>query len=227
MYKYPKIETVYKRDMEGTKQLIEGDFRDKTVEMLAEFPIWDCYEKLDGSNHQIFWDGHSLTLGGRTENSNIPKRVVEYYNRKFNNNETEELFEQMFHDRQKVLYFEAIGEKIQTFGAKYGEVRFVLLDVYDVNNNSWLSYDLLKDLALALNVECKFLYLESSTLGNAIELVRSKPFSIHADGSLPIEGVVCLPKCELKDWTGNRVIVKIKGCDFCPDWEQFMKKYKK
>jgi hypothetical protein len=226
MYKYPKIETVYKRDMEGTKQLIEGDFRDKTVEMLANSPIWDCYEKLDGSNHQIFWDGHSLTFGGRTENSNIPKHIQAYFDEKFNNNETEELFEQLFADKPMVLYFEAIGEKIQTYGAKYGDVRFVLLDVYNVTNDSWWSIEGILSVAKALSVQCKPLLLENVTLDVAIEFVKDTPFSEIAKSPLPIEGLVCVPRNEIKDANGNRVILKIKGCDFCQDWRQLMEKYK-
>ena len=31
MYKYTKIETVFKRDVEGTKKLIEGEYRDNPL----------------------------------------------------------------------------------------------------------------------------------------------------------------------------------------------------
>lgn len=34
MKTYHKIETIYQRDMNGTKKLMEGAFRDKTVEFL-------------------------------------------------------------------------------------------------------------------------------------------------------------------------------------------------
>lgn len=227
MYKYPKIETVYKRDMDGTKQLIKGDFRDKTVAMLAYYPIWDCYEKLDGSNHQIYWDGHRLTLGGRTESSDIPKHIQAYFDEKFNNNETEELFEQLFAEKPMVLYFEAIGQKIQTYGAKYGDVRFVLLDVYNVTNDSWWPIEGILSVAKALSVQCKPLLLENVKLNNAIEFVeKDTPFSDIAESPLPIEGLVCVPRNELKDANGNRIIVKIKCCDFRPDWASFMKGYK-
>ena len=33
---YQKIETLYKRDMEGTKKLIEGSFRNELVEYLKD-----------------------------------------------------------------------------------------------------------------------------------------------------------------------------------------------
>lgn len=225
MYKYPKIETVYKRSTEGTKSLIIGDWRSDTIEMLAPYRIWDGYEKLDGSNHQIHWDGHRLNLLGRTESSNIPKHVTKYYETKFNNNETEELFEQLFGEKEYVLYFEAIGTKIQSCGGLYGDVRFVLLDVYNIANDSWWRYDCkddpsleqytIKGVAKALGIECKKLVMQG-TIDDMIDFVKSRPISFFAkEGSdLVMEGVVVVPKVELKYANGNRVIVKIKLCDF-------------
>ena len=34
MIEYTKIDTLFERDMEGTKKLIEGEYRNKTVEFL-------------------------------------------------------------------------------------------------------------------------------------------------------------------------------------------------
>ena len=240
MHKYPKIETVYQRDMDGSKKLLDGVFRSYTVCLLSACPLWVAYEKLDGSNHQIYWDGHTITLGGRTENSNIPKPVVEYFENKFNNNETEELFEQIFGEKPMVMYFEAIGNKIQTYGKHYGdEPRFVLLDVYNVNNDSWWDYDCgdgndtlpnyrsICAMANALGVECKR-KVKAGTIDDIIAYVKSKPMSVFTKESdeLPMEGVVALPCLELKDGNGERIIVKIKGCDHCEDWASFMKAYK-
>ena len=36
MIEYPKIETLFKRDMEGSKQMIDGAYRDPTVEYLKD-----------------------------------------------------------------------------------------------------------------------------------------------------------------------------------------------
>lgn len=36
MHEYTKIETIFERDMEGTKKLIEGKFRNETVEFLKD-----------------------------------------------------------------------------------------------------------------------------------------------------------------------------------------------
>ena len=228
MIKYPKIETVYQRDTGGSKRLLDGLFRSDVVCLLSTCPIWVAYEKLDGSNHQIYWDGHTITLSGRTENSNIPKPVVEYFENKFNNNETEELFEQIFGDKPMVLFFEAIGNKIQTYGRHYGdEPRFVLLDVYNVNNDSWWDYRSICAIANALAVECKR-EVKAGTIDDIIAYVKSKPMSVFTKegDELPMEGVVAVPCLELKDGNNERIIVKIKGCDHCEDWAEFMKAYK-
>ena len=39
MIEYNKIETLWKRDMDGTKKLLEGEFRNPTVEFLKD-NIW-------------------------------------------------------------------------------------------------------------------------------------------------------------------------------------------
>lgn len=227
-FKFPKIETVYKRSTEGTKELIEGDYRDKTVEMLANCKIWRATEKLDGSNHQIHWDGHKLTLGGRTPDSNVPKHVVNYFDDNFNNNETEELFEQLFKDKEFVFYFEAIGHKIQACGDFYdpNNVKFVLLDIYSVSNNSWLSFESISDIARAIGVECKHAVIDKCTLAEAIEYVKSVPMSVFTKSQFPMEGVVCAPEIEMKDSNGERIIVKIKGRDFVPGFDKILKQYK-
>lgn len=224
---YHKIETLFNRSTTGDKRLIENSFRSGTIEMLANYPIWDFYEKLDGSNHQIEWDGYSMTLRGRTDKSNIPPHVINYYNSKFNNSDTEELFEQTFGTSNVILYFEAIGPKIQTYGAKYSdEVQFVLLDAYFVNSDSFANYEHLKDLAKRFDVKVKPL-IGHGTLYDSINYVKTLPISTFAEHELPIEGVVCLPSVELKDGrTNDRLIVKIKCCDHVYDYNKVMSKYK-
>ena len=71
MTTYNKIETLFNRDMEGSKQLIEGDYRNEAVKFLKD-ATWQFTEKIDGTNIRIMWDGHKITYGGRTERANIP-----------------------------------------------------------------------------------------------------------------------------------------------------------
>ena len=79
MRAYEKIETLYARDIEGTKKLIEGQFRSETVDFLKDCQ-WEWTEKVDGTNIRIYWDGHNVTFGGRTERAQIPAPLVNRLN---------------------------------------------------------------------------------------------------------------------------------------------------
>ena len=82
MVTYQKIETPFNRAMDGTKKLIEGDWLNSTVEYISGLP-WGWTEKIDGTNTRIYWDGHSVTYGGRTESASLPVRLVNRLNELF------------------------------------------------------------------------------------------------------------------------------------------------
>lgn len=113
MKEYNKIETVYERDVNGTKKLIEGKYRNEAVEFLANNK-WAFTEKIDGTNIRIHWDGHRITFGGRTERSQIPSHLVNKLSEMFLNVETEELFEQKFGDGEQNLSLNLKERKICT-----------------------------------------------------------------------------------------------------------------
>ena len=123
MREYHKIETLFNRDVEGTKRLIEGSFRDETVEMLAGLD-WVWTEKVDGTNIRVFWDGHKVTFGGRTDRAQIPADLVTFLNEKFLGSDVEQLFEQQFGDKEVTLYGEAyMGTLSNVVGAMFGNVK--------------------------------------------------------------------------------------------------------
>lgn len=92
MVEYNKIDTIFERDVNGTKKLIPGKFRSPTVEFLADNQ-WTWTEKIDGTNIRVHWDGHKVEFGGRTERAQIPAPLVNYLNETFGGVENEELFE--------------------------------------------------------------------------------------------------------------------------------------
>lgn len=51
---YHKIETPFERDIQGTKKLIEGKFRNPAVEALKD-STWVWTEKIDGTNVRVIW----------------------------------------------------------------------------------------------------------------------------------------------------------------------------
>lgn len=93
MKEYTKIDTIFKRDIDGTKKLIEGDFRNDAVEFLKDSE-WIFTEKVDGTNIGIVWDGHRVSYQGRTERANIPAHLMNELIKIFGTNEAEEMFEQ-------------------------------------------------------------------------------------------------------------------------------------
>ena len=208
MKEYNKIETVYERDVNGTKKLIEGKYRNETVEFLANNK-WVFTEKIDGTNIRIYWDGHRITFGGRTEKSQIPSHLLDKLSEMFLNNETEQLFEQSFGEREVILFGEGYGVKIQKGEAYRSDVGFILFDVMIGNN--YQSRENVEDIAKCFALEVVPIVM-CGTIQEAVDFVKTNPNSTI--GVAKMEGLVGRPCVEIKDRCGNRMIVKIKVCDF-------------
>lgn len=208
MKEYNKIETIFERDINGTKNLIEGQYRNEAVEFLAD-NNWVFTEKIDGTNIRVHWDGHKITFGGRTDRAQIPSHLVNKLSEIFLNNETEELFEQKFGEKEVTLYGEGYGVKIQNGGAYRSDVGFILFDV--MINDYYQPRETVEDLAKCFNLEIVPIIM-CGTIKEAVDFVKTKPNSTI--GSAKMEGLVGRPDVELKDRSGKRVIVKIKVCDF-------------
>lgn len=213
MIEYQKIETIYQRDMDGSKKLIEGKFRNGTVEFLKDV-AWDWTEKVDGTNIRVHWDGHKVEFGGRTDKAQIPVALVNRLNDLFGGEENEQMFEQLFGERDVILFGEGYGEKIQN-GGDYTDggipVDFILFDVMIAGN--YQPRETVKMLAEALNVSIVPL-IWTGTLTEAVEYMKKHPLSRLGNRKHEMEGLVCRPLYEMKDRCGNRVIVKIKWEDF-------------
>lgn len=209
MKEYHKIETIFERDVDGTKKLIEGKFRNETVEFLKD-NIWQFTEKIDGTNIRVYWDGHTITFAGRTDNASIPKHLMDRLNELFSNTVTEEMFEQMFGEKEVILFGEGYGTKIQKVGNLYRQdVDFILFDI--MIGDIYLARENVENIAKSLGLEVVPIVLEG-TLSEAVDFIKCRPNSTI--GQAPMEGVVGRPKVEVLDRCGNRLIVKIKVCDF-------------
>lgn len=208
MKEYHKIDTLFERDMEGSKKLIEGKFRSSTVEFLKD-NLWDFTEKIDGTNIRVVWDGHTVSFYGRTDKAQIPNHLMERLNSLFTTNEAEEIFEQKFGENFVMLFGEGYGAKIQNGGAYRSDVDFILFDV--MVGDIYLERQNVEDIAKAFGLDVVPIIF-SGKLSDAVAYVKSKPDSTI--GSAKMEGLVGRPKVEVKDRRGNRVIVKIKVCDF-------------
>ena len=208
MNEYHKIETLFERDTNGTKKLIEGQFRNEVVEFLAD-NVWVFTEKIDGTNIRIHWDGHKVEFAGRTDRAQIPKPLMDYLTITFGSMEAEEMFEQKFGESDVILFGEGYGPKIQNGGAYRSDVSFILFDVQI--GDTWLKRDSVEDIAKTFGIDVVPIIF-TGNLQQAVDYVKTKPKSTI--GTANMEGLVGRPMVEMKDRMGKRVIVKIKVCDF-------------
>lgn len=208
MTEYHKIETLFERDINGTKKLIDGAFRNEAVRYLANND-WFFTEKIDGTNIRIHWDGHKVEFAGRTDRTQIPKPLMEYLTNTFSSMEAEEMFEQKFGETEVILFGEGYGPGIQKGGAYRSDVSFILFDV--LIGDTWLKRDSVEDIATAFGIDIVPIVFVGD-IKEAIDFVKTKPKSTI--GTANMEGVVGRPVVEMKDRLGKRVIVKIKVCDF-------------
>ena len=208
MKEYEKIETLFLRDM-GTKKLVEGEYRNETVEFLKDID-WEFTEKIDGTNIRIYWDGHKVQYFGRTNKAQIPSQLMNRLIELFGGNVNEEMFEQKFGANEVLLIGEGYGAKIQKVGGDYRKDNdFILFDV--CINGNYQSRDSVKNIAEYFGIDVVPTIMIGK-LEEGVEYVKSKPKS--KIGTADSEGLVARPIYELKDRTGNRLIVKIKVRDF-------------
>lgn len=210
MRTYEKIETLFERNTEGTKKLIEGQYRNPTVAMCRNL-MWDWTEKIDGTNIRIHWDGHNVRFGGRTESAQIPAPLVNRLNELFGGETNAQLFEQKFGETEVMLFGEGYGAKIQKGGGLYKPdgVDFILFDV--LIGGLWIRRDGVEDIARCFGIQAVPIVLRGD-IDDAVAFVKSKPQSTI--GTAPMEGVVGRLPEELFDRRGNRLIVKVKVRDF-------------
>lgn len=211
MIEYNKIDTVFERDITGSKKLIEGQFRDETVKYLRNMP-WRFTEKIDGTNIRVHWDGHKVEFGGRTDRAQIPAPLVNKLNEMFGGNEAEELFEQKFGQNDVILFGEGYGPKIQNGGLYRDDVSFIMFDV--MINGNYQPRASVEDIAKCFGVDVVPVIFVG-TITEAVDYVKVK--RVSTIGRAPMEGLVGVPLVELHDRCGKRVIVKIKACDFILD----------
>lgn len=218
MKEYQKIETPFVRDMEGSKKLILGQFRNPLVEYIKDLK-WVCTEKVDGTNIRVCWDGHKFRFLGRTDAASIPSFLLSKLQDIFCNNATEQVMEQMFADREVLLVGEGYGNRIQKCGSNYIKegVGFIGIDVMvktkDCERFVYLDRREAEEIFKALGIKMVPI-VGTMTLGDAVCTVMSKPYSLISEVKQVMEGLVCVPDVPVYDKSGRRIIVKVKVNDF-------------
>ncbi len=207
MKEYQKIPGPFRRETEGPNRnrVIDGAWTSPALEATADLP-WLWTEKVDGTNIRVHWDGHKVSYGGRTENAQIPAKLIGALDGLF----AEELFEQKFADQPVTLYGEGYGAGIQKGGVYRPDMSFVLFDVRV--GDWWLLRDGIVDVAQSLGIDAVPVALVG-TIGEAIETVRGG-FASTWNLQHAAEGLVGVTTAGLLDRSGHRLIVKVKAADF-------------
>lgn len=212
MKEYHKINTIFKRDMEhGGKHILEGQYSMPEFEYLANNE-WTFTEKINGTSIRIMWRHGKVEFGGKTDNAQIPAKLVSRLRERFHDPAS---FEAAFQDCSGgvCLYGEGYGDQIQKGGGNYRpDQDFVLFDVRV--GDWWLKRQDVVDVAAKMGLDVVPV-IGSGSLHDCVAKVRSGLKSMWGD--FEAEGIVARPAVDLTTRSGARIITKIKSRDFRKD----------
>lgn len=213
MEKYHKIETLYEFDLK-TKKFKKGVFFNKTVELLKDY-TWEFTEKVDGTNFRLNWDGYNASYAGRKDDSEFSKDQKNWIESNIFTPEIEQALEHMFKDRNVTIFGELHGKNINN---GYGYSEDYQFKVFDISapiaekpiTRKYLIREVVNLISETLGFDTVPVVFEG-TIDQAIEFVKNNKKSTFSDADL--EGLVGVPKGNLLDCNGERIIVKIKRRD--------------
>ncbi len=227
MKTFPKINSLWKRhdwyltDKEKYKteittprmSFIEGDYSD---DVFGNIKTWLVSEKIDGTNIRIKWSNEDsvVTFAGRTNNSDIPKHLLNYLNAYFTSNRMASLHN-LEKDGEKIdiiLFGEGYGSQIQKVGGNYRkDVGFILFDVFC--NGWWLKQESVKEMADKLEIPYAPI-IGIMTEEEIVKYVKSKPLSECSLTPQTIEGVIARSHPLVLKRDGDPVVFKLKCKEF-------------
>lgn len=211
---YHKIQSIYKRDPETRfKTFLDGVWSVPAFGLLKDLE-WTFTEKIDGTNIRIGWDGDCVSIGGRSDNAQIPAPLYKHLSAVF----TPETMTNGL-TGPATLIGEGYGGSIQKGSGYQQDQQFILFDVFiepteDNPLGIWLEREIVESVAEGLRIPVVPV-VHRGPLLDGIEMCKGRILSQCAeDKTLVAEGVVARPSVELRDRLGSRVITKIKVRDF-------------
>lgn len=218
MKEYHKIQTLYERDPATNLRTVTDKFARPEFALLSNLS-WHGTEKIDGTNIRVMWDGSQARFGGKTENAQIPARLVSRLQDMF----LVDLLLSVFGaDTRTTLYGEGYGAKIQKGGGDYiaDGCSFILFDVqiHDCGDHEdqslWLSRTNVSDIGERLSLK-EVPDLGSCDLFAWTEMVKNGfKSAISENPEKMAEGVVLRLDPDLLDRQGRRIIAKLKTKDY-------------
>lgn len=211
MQEYHKIQSLYKRDMQGNRKLLVGQWSVPEFEYLQN-NLWVWSEKIDGTNLRIGWRNNSMFIGGRTEKAQIPAELVQRLHEIFPKEKLEERFKELPEDTEAMLFGEGYGRKIQSGGDYIPDGVDVIL--FDVRIGKWwLRRQDVDKMAEQLGIKSVPI-VGQGNIAEAVEFAKSGFESQVSQKMKVAEGLVIRPAVELISRNGQRVIAKVKYKDF-------------
>lgn len=232
MQYYSKIDTCFKRVQDKDNPLfnciIPNEFTRDEFAVLQDCR-WLATEKVDGTNmsYHFRYEANptgnepplldTLEIHGKTPYSKIPIPLIE----KMKSLVSKEDFHRLFLRADKPnsivdvwIFGEGYGKNIQKFDNDYisNGVNFIVFDIKI--GNIWLTRESVEDICKQLNLNVVPL-VGYMRLFEAIEYVAKGFKSAVAENKdLNAEGLVLTAPLGMRDRLGNRIITKIKTCDF-------------
>lgn len=206
MTTYHKIMGPFLRHTEGPNRnkIIPWAWSTPEFEKLAELD-WYWTEKIDGTNIRVVWDGNRVVFGGKSDNAQIPAKLLDHLRATF----PEELLEQQFGSTPAVLYGEGFGPKIQKVGHLYGEDQKFIL--FDVKVGDWW---LLPINVFAIANQLGIPSVPYAGSFDVYEAIRDVNKGIKSSfGDFYAEGLVGRPPLGITSRTGDRMLMKVKHAD--------------
>lgn len=218
---YPKFYAPFsRRELENGKRSKYIDSalpRPELLPYMNDMTDWVVSEKMDGTNTRIIWDGYTVQVKGRTEQSRLVDAQNSLLHRlSQNGNYT---FDETFGDKEVIIYGETLGDKIQGNPHKIKPT----FQVFDINiGGVWLEYDKVEEISTLLGLEM----VPHSVINGwstVIEVFMDTYFDKLEAGEY-FEGLVAAPAHMPLTRTGERVITKIKVADFEELSEEYLSK---
>lgn len=208
MKEFTKISNIFSMDTKGKVTGLQPLFQAfRNVK-------WEGTEKVDGTNIRIHWDGHSVEIGGRTDKAQIPTDLQKMLVKRFLSKPMEYKFEEIFGEKDVILFGEGYGPKIQNGGTYASEPKFILFDVL-VDGKFYLTRANVDDIADKMELD-RVPVVFYGTIDGAIDFVERHPMSTLGEHKHEMEGLVLQPVgIILYDANGHPLKGKCKYRDIC------------
>lgn len=222
---YHKINSAFKRDTSiRGNPIIEFEWSQPEFDYLSMSP-WLWTEKIDGTNIRLYWNGHAVALGGRTDNAQIPAKITAAV-RNLGLLDTAQ-WEKKWpvgtgpdggsENPSVTLYGEGYGATVQKGGGLYrSDVGFILYDV--LVGDYWLTRENVINVADWFGLDVVPVFAEQCPV-LMWDQIRTSGIQSHMFPNAPLEGVVGTPSVPLRRRNGDRLIMKMKQ----RDWTEYNK----